>query len=83
MFLIFTILFLENTEKEITKTEEEMNKFINEEVGQSSERHSYYIAEIGRETKNENLTTEESTKYLMQILLNNKNNPTMYLNDLI
>ena len=36
------------------KTEEEMNKFINEEVGQSSERHSYYIAEIGRETKNEN-----------------------------
>jgi hypothetical protein len=36
------------------KTEKEMNRFINEEVGQSSERHSYYIAEIGRETKNEN-----------------------------
>jgi len=36
------------------KTEKEMNRFINEEVGQSNERHSYYIAEIGRETKNEN-----------------------------
>ena len=36
------------------KTEKEMNRFINEEVGQSGERHSYYIAEIGRETKNEN-----------------------------
>lgn len=31
-----------------------MNRFINEEIGQSTERHSYYIAEIGRETKNEN-----------------------------
>ena len=36
------------------KTEKEMNRFINQEVGQLSERHSYYIAEIGRETKNEN-----------------------------
>ena len=36
------------------KTEKEMNRFINEEIGQSTERHSYYIAEIGRETKNEN-----------------------------
>ena len=35
------------------KTEKEMNRFINEEVGDSSERHNYYIAEIGRETKNE------------------------------
>ena len=36
------------------KTEKEMNRFIKEEVSQSSQRHSYYIAEIGRETKNEN-----------------------------
>ena len=36
------------------KTEKEMNRFIKEEVGHSGERHSYYIAEIGRETKNEN-----------------------------
>ena len=36
------------------KTEKEIKRFINEEVGQSRERHSYYIAEIGRETKNEN-----------------------------
>lgn len=31
-----------------------MNRFINEEVGQSKERHSYYIAEIGREIKKGN-----------------------------
>ena len=35
------------------KTEKEMNRFIIEEVGQPSERHSHYIAEIGKETKNE------------------------------
>ena len=33
--------------------EKEINRFINEEVGKFDERHSYYIAEIGKETKNE------------------------------
>ena len=36
------------------KTEKEMNRFIEEEVGQSYQSHSKYIAEIGRETKYEN-----------------------------
>jgi hypothetical protein len=34
--------------------EKEIDRFINEEVGKFDERHSYYIAEIGKETKNEN-----------------------------
>ena len=33
---------------------EKIDRFINEEVGKFDERHSYYIAEIGKETKNEN-----------------------------
>ena len=36
------------------KTEKEMDRFIDEEIGQFNERYSYYIAEIGRETKNDN-----------------------------
>ena len=34
--------------------EKEIDRFINEEVGKFDERLSYYIAEIGKETKNEN-----------------------------
>ena len=34
--------------------EKEFDRFINEEVGKFDERHNYYIAEIGKETKNEN-----------------------------
>ena len=33
---------------------EKIDRFINEEVGNFDERHSYYMAEIGKETKNEN-----------------------------
>ena len=33
---------------------EKIDRFINEEVGKFDERHSYYITEIGKETKNEN-----------------------------
>ena len=36
------------------KTDKEMDRFIDEEIGQFNERHSKYIAEIGRETKSEN-----------------------------
>ena len=36
------------------KTEKKMDRLIDEEIGQFNERHSKYIAEIGRETKSEN-----------------------------